>query len=251
MATSEHFFIVGAQRSGTTYLYRTLDEHPEIEMAKPVRPEPKFFLKSDLSGYTHDDYLRLFFGSKEGAKLRGEKSTSYIESERAARQISQWYPGARILFMLREPVARAISNYHFSRNNGLETLPLAQAIMEEDSRREDYDHSKISASPYAYTKRGFYINYIKMYGKYFARDRMIFVIHEEFIGQPGQVKSLYADLGVDPDFIPSALEKPANVSEKTSEQLTPELECYMTTYFVDSNARLEAHLGRPLTAWER
>ncbi len=90
MATSEHFFIVGAQRSGTTYLYRTLDEHPEIEMAKPVRPEPKFFLQGDLSAYTHDDYLGLFFGNKAGAKLRGEKSTSYIESEHAARQISRW-----------------------------------------------------------------------------------------------------------------------------------------------------------------
>jgi hypothetical protein len=34
----EHFFICGAQRSATTYLYRMLEQHPEIAMAKPVRP---------------------------------------------------------------------------------------------------------------------------------------------------------------------------------------------------------------------
>ena len=45
---TNHFFIVGAQRCGTTYLYNLLDEHPEIEMAKPVKPEPKFFMKDDL-----------------------------------------------------------------------------------------------------------------------------------------------------------------------------------------------------------
>jgi hypothetical protein len=41
---SDHFFIVGAQRSGTTYLYHLLSEHPSINMATPVWPEPKFFL---------------------------------------------------------------------------------------------------------------------------------------------------------------------------------------------------------------
>jgi len=44
----EHFFVVGAQRSGTTYLYNVLDEHPQIFMAKPVRPEPKFFFPKIL-----------------------------------------------------------------------------------------------------------------------------------------------------------------------------------------------------------
>jgi hypothetical protein len=39
-----HFVIPGAQRSGTTLLWRLLDQHPEIQMARPLRPEPKYFL---------------------------------------------------------------------------------------------------------------------------------------------------------------------------------------------------------------
>ena len=43
-AGSSRFFIVGAQRCGTTTLARLLDSDPRIELAGPVWPEPKFFL---------------------------------------------------------------------------------------------------------------------------------------------------------------------------------------------------------------
>ena len=58
---TRHFFIAGAQRSGTTYLYRLLDEHPEIEMAKPERPEPKFFLLDELHARGLKFYENHFF----------------------------------------------------------------------------------------------------------------------------------------------------------------------------------------------
>src|SRR6202035_103039 len=38
------FIIGGAPRSGTTWLYWLLDRHPHVYLAKPVTPEPKFFL---------------------------------------------------------------------------------------------------------------------------------------------------------------------------------------------------------------
>jgi hypothetical protein len=41
------FIIAGAQRSGTTFLYNLCDDHPDIYMAKPCFPEPKFFHVDD------------------------------------------------------------------------------------------------------------------------------------------------------------------------------------------------------------
>ena len=96
----DHFFIAGAQRSGTTYLYYVLAEHPDIEMAQPVRPEPKFFLTDALFERGLAYYHEQFFPGKPGARLRGEKSTSYMESEKAAQRISRSFPDARIVFML-------------------------------------------------------------------------------------------------------------------------------------------------------
>jgi hypothetical protein len=55
------FFIVGAQRSGTTYLWHALNHHPEICMASPVRPEPKFFMQEELWKKGKDYYERAYF----------------------------------------------------------------------------------------------------------------------------------------------------------------------------------------------
>ncbi len=247
----EHFFAVGAQRSGTTYLYYMLDEHPQIEMAKPIRPEPKFFMKPIFLESQQQDYERMYFGTKPGVKLRGEKTASYIESPLAAERIAQWYPDAKILFLLREPVTRAISNYHFSVHNGLETLPLDEAIRSEKQRRENYDHNKISASPYAYLQRGIYIDYIRMFGQFFKRENLIVMIYEEFVEQLESVQKLYAALGATADFVPPSLHEDINASEKTAVNLTPDLEKYMVDYFADANTQLEAYLGREITAWVR
>jgi hypothetical protein len=83
---TEHFFIIGAQRTGTTYLYHLLAEHPEIEMAQPLKPEPKYFLIDSLFAQGLETYQTRYFSGKSGVWLRGEKSTSYIESEKAAER---------------------------------------------------------------------------------------------------------------------------------------------------------------------
>ena len=70
---NQFFFIIGAQRSGTTYLHNILEEHPEISMASPVIPEPKFFLSSDYKKgkafyinkfFPHSHPRNIIFGEK-------------------------------------------------------------------------------------------------------------------------------------------------------------------------------------------
>jgi hypothetical protein len=250
MTERRHFFIVGAQRSGTTYLYHVLNEHPEIEMAMPVRPEPKFFLNDDLAGRGAAYYDTTFFPGKAGAWQRGEKGTSYIESEKAARQIARTFPDAMILLALRNPIERAISNYWFSVNNGIETEPLDQAFLREGSRREQYDRTQFSVSPFAYLKRGCYIDYITLYERYFPRAQMIILIFEEFTTRLAAIQRLYARLGVAPDFVPPSAGNRINVSEKQDEQiLTPDMRQYLVNYFAGPNARLAEHLVVDLEQW--
>jgi hypothetical protein len=247
----EHFFIAGAQRSGSTYLYHVCDEHPEIEMAKPVRPEPKFFLMDDLYArglaYYHDH----LFEGKPGVKLLGEKSVSYIEWEKAARRIAESFPTAKLVFILRDPVERAVSNYWFSVNNGLERLPMAEAFMREEERWRDFDPEKISASPFAYLRRGRYITYITMYERYFPAENMEIVLYEQFTGSAEAVRGLYTFLGVATDFSPPSLDRVINKGERDGTVLPPEVEDYLVDYFAEPNARLAEHLGRPLTPWRR
>lgn len=213
-----------------------------------MRPEPKFFLQSNLDHLSRDDYLNSYFS--EETPVRGEKSTSYIESEYAAKSINQWFPEAKIIFLLRNPIDRAISNYRFSRQHGVETLSLKDAFIQEENRRDKFDHSKFSTSPYAYLKRGIYIDYLKVYERYFARDHMLIYLFEELVGSVTSVQSLYESLGVDNTLVPEGLKTIVNASEEQVEHDVPDnLVNYLVDYFSDANRELAHFLGHDLSVW--
>jgi hypothetical protein len=248
---TEHFFIVGAQRSATTYLYHLLDEHPQIEMAKPIRPEPKFFLLDNLYEQGIDAYVEQFFDPTAFPDLRGEKSTSYGEMEEAARRISAHFPQARIIFLLREPIERAVSHYWFSVRNGLETLPIGEAFRQEESRRESFDQNKISISPFAYIRRGLYIDQIELYERFFPPEQIKIMLHERLITSPETLDDLYRFLGVDDTFNPPSWGQVINAGQKGSETLTPDLEQMLIERFAEPNARLAGRMGIDLREWNR
>ncbi|MEE2887796.1 MAG: sulfotransferase [Planctomycetota bacterium] len=243
------FFLVGAQRSGTTYLYNLLDAHPEIEMARPVRPEPKFFLDETYRQRGREEYEATFFDPDSKAQLRGEKSTSYIESEAAAQRIHEFYPQASILFLLREPVARAISNYRFSETNGLETLSMWEAFEREAERREQYDASQVSTSPFAYLQRGRYVDYLAIYERVFGAAALHVMLYEDLVAGAETISRLYEFLGVAHDFLPSGLDDVVNATPGVPTPLTSEQQASLRTRFEEPNSRLSSRYGIDLSAW--
>ena len=245
----DHFFVVGAQRSGTTYLYHLLAGHPEIEMAGPVWPEPKHFLVDCLYERGLEYYENHLFQGKEGAWLRGEKSASYLESEKAAVRVARCFPNAKIVMVLRDPIERAISNYCYSVENGLETLPMSQAFLDEDERWLDYDHDRTSVSPYAYLRRGRYIEYVEMYLRYFPEKSTKVVLFEELVESGDTVRDLCGFLSVSPDAVPSGLRQAINASGRPHTELSSEIRRYLVDYFAEPNARLAERLGLDLSVW--
>lgn len=247
----EHFFIAGAQRSGTTYLYYLCAEHPQIEMAQPVKPEPKFFMVNSLFELGLDYYEKKFFKGKGGVKIRGEKSTSYIEVEKAAQCISLSFPSAKIVFILRNPIERAVSNYWFSVKNRFETLPIEQAFMNEEERRQNFDPQKVSVSPYAYLKRGCYIDYIEMYEKYFAQNQIHIIINEQLKNSGWPLRNLFSFLDVEETYLPSVLQTVVNANEdRPINKLGLRLMSYLQDYFAGPNERLSNRLGGPIAEWQ-
>jgi Sulfotransferase domain len=103
------FFIVGAPKCGTTALYHYLSMHPRIYM--PTLKEPHFFCRDFANfGKIHDldAYLDLFKNASDDA-LIGEASVWYLYSSCAISRIMEANPEARIIAMLRNPVAMAKS----------------------------------------------------------------------------------------------------------------------------------------------
>lgn len=243
-------FIIGAQRSGSTYLYHILDDHPEIAMSRPVRPEPKFFLNDQLyakgRAYYEDTY---FSGHSEETRYLGEKSTSYIESVTVANRIKQFYPNARILMILRDPVIRAYSNYRFSVEHKLESLTFEEALRAESARLTEAPFST-SVNPYAYCKRGHYIDYIEAYLKVFDRNQLKILIFEEFVSNLESTQCLYSWLGIDDSFKPGSLGGVYNPTARNEQDNSPVLRALALGY-QESLVRLEDLLGKSLGIWRR
>ena len=250
---SRHLFIVGAQRAGTTYLYKVLDAHPQVCMAKPVKPEPKYFMDPAKAAAGYEAYFKKYFSDAGNVFWLGEKSTSYIECEEAALVIRQIVPDATILVMLRNPMERAMSNYSFTRDHGLEPYGIERAIKEEAARVHSWHSAGTSVTPYAYTERGKYIQYLERWEGLFGKDRLILLVAEQFIGNPAAISVLYERLGIDRHFVPPSLTERVNAGSAGRAQckLSAEFRVSLLEFFRPWNRALAKRYGLDLSCWEK
>ena len=242
------FFIVGAMRSGTTYLATILDEHPEISMAKPLIPEPKFFLKEEEYKKGMTFYQEKYFGKNKWEKVLGEKSIQYFEKEKAVQRIKQCFPKCKILIVLRYPVYSAISNYHYSVINGLETRTIEDVFL-NNIPVPDYD-LKMNISPFDYLRRGQYINFINMYENYFDKKNIKIILMEDFINNIKEIKKVYNFLGVDCDFIPDSLNIRINSNNENMSVINPDVNNILKEYYSEYNTLLKKRLGINVNHWK-
>src|SRR4051812_26973714 len=112
--TWPNFFIVGAQKAGTTSLYFYLKKIPQVYMS-PLK-EPFYFASNAVQNNASDvirdkrEYLRLFENAR-GYIAVGEATPIYLWDQDAPWLIHQTVPHARIIIILRDPIERAYSNY--------------------------------------------------------------------------------------------------------------------------------------------
>jgi len=244
MSTS-HFLVIGAQRCGTTYLHELLADHPQVAMARPVRPEPKVFLSEEVVERGVDWYHQSFFPHADAAALLGEKSTSYLESPEAIGRVAAVLGRPRILVQLRDPVARAVSNWGFSRAHGLEQRPLAEALRANLEGPLPWDPEATSVSPFAYLERGRYVDHLSPWLEAFG-DLVRIQLLEDLVAEPDRIGELYAWLGVDGGVRPDSLGQPVNQGEHAGDDLDGDLVHQLRDYFHDSDRALAGLLDREL-----
>lgn len=182
-----NFIGVGAQRSGTSWTYACLYEHPEICI--PIK-EIHFFSRPRYEngiGWYEDN----FKGCKAGS-VCGEFSTSYLYSDVTAERIHKHYPDTKIIAILRNPITRALSQYGNAIKGGEipESMPFTEYYTTEKSVLE----------------QGLYAKQLAPYYKYFDSTQMLMLIYEDSKKDPEAfIKKIYTFLGVDTNFVPSML----------------------------------------------
>lgn len=132
MISKPNLFIIGAAKCGTTSLHNHLARHPDIFMSEPK--EPGFFTP-EVGYYPVDSewYLALF-ADGAGHRYRGESSTHYAKRpvlEGAADRIAAFVDEEpRFLYLMRDPVDRAVSHYWHNVRKHTEHRGIRQALRE-------------------------------------------------------------------------------------------------------------------------
>lgn len=191
------FLIVGAQRCGTTSMYRTLSQHPAVVKAVLHKGVHYFDMNygRSLGWYrAHFPLASRAAGASPSsiAPVTFESSPYYMFHPLAAGRIAADLPAVKLLVLLRDPVERAYSAWAHERARGFETEPFERALELEASRLAG-EAERIAAEPgylslshqhHAYTGRGQYIEQLERLEAVVGRDRIHVVDSGDFFARP-------------------------------------------------------------------
>jgi hypothetical protein len=163
------FLIVGAQRCGTTSLFRGLAEHPSVVpplMHKGVHffDTPDAYARGVRWYRGHFPLRTIADRRARGRAITGEASPYYMFHPLGAERIAAALPAARLIVLLRDPVERAFSAYKQETARGFETETFEHALELEPKRLSgeierlatDPDYYSFAHQHHAYLARGEY-----------------------------------------------------------------------------------------------
>jgi hypothetical protein len=187
-----NFVVAGAPKCGTTSLYHYLKQHPDIYL--PARKELHYFSREHLARDTagpgdRNVLLHLCadraayeaeFAAAGNQPVLGDISPSYFDFAEVAGAIrDELGPQARVVILLRDPIAKAFSQYMHLVRDGRETLEFYDALQAEADRT-----TKGWAMIWRYAASTMYARRVRSYLDAFGPDRVRIYLFEEFIREP-------------------------------------------------------------------
>lgn len=210
----QFFILAGAPKSGTTALANWLEKWPEIRMSP--RKEPKFFTDFSEIPWTgpvggrfarsivsdETEYLSSF-GDCEAQHWALDASTDYLWCDVSAGKIRDWAERYRVKVacILRDPIARAISEYEHTIRDLLPSDSFYGSLTKEDERFKNNWHPL-----FYHTRRSRYYDQVNRYRSLFGDDFLLID---------------YAELKT-PDVLGRKLERFLNLPPKVLPQLARE-----------------------------
>ena len=190
-----NFFIIGAQKAGTSTLHRLLQQHPQAFMCAPK--EPHFFSADQGRGL---DWYRSLFSAAGDAVAVGEASTTYAmypHYDNVVDRLTAAVGEPRLIYIVREPIARMRSAYLHALAGGTETRPIAAAL----------------AGDPRYLLTSSYALQLEQWLPHVPRDRILLLSLEQLADDPEVVMSrLFGFLGLDASWRPAVVPA-ANASD--------------------------------------
>ena len=194
--------VIGAMKCGTTAVHSHLDKHPGIAMA--TGKELNFFFGPDRppaeppeqwwrSGQWHrgpEWYAEQFDPS---SAVRGETSPGYTNPghPEVAARMQSLLPDARLVYLVRDPVERAVSQWAHHVRDGTERRALDEALLDPRSQYLERSRYLLRAMPFLES---------------FRPEQLLFVVQERLLADPrGQLRRIFQHVGADADYWDAAM----------------------------------------------
>jgi len=232
-------------KAGTTSLFEYLGSHPNVR--KPRTKEIHFFDRNWEKGVRW--YARRFplAHTIPSRGLTLDVTPSYLFDPHAPSRAADVVPNARVVVLLRDPIARAYSHYRHTRRNGHEDLTFDEALARETARtapeRDRYTHAggrpDKALFRFSYAARGYYADQLARWLEHYPADRVLVLLAERLFADPAASTRRAAEfLGLP--------EADLDVGEAfntggSSDPIPPDIEHELRQHFAPYNANL-AHL---------
>lgn len=277
------FIIGGPPRSGTTSLFRHMEQHPQICVSSVKEPwffttpgDQKRFRTVPRARPTRWSWYEDLFAHCGDDLIKGEGSTVYFYAPGTPGLIHAAAPDVRLIFVLRDPIDRVYSHYlHDLRSRRLP--PFEKMI--------DRDHPRLAF----YLDVSRYRVHLERFRETFSPDQILVLFLEDLRDRAGEtIRRAYEFVGADPSFVPDELGVARNTAVKPRSRLVgrifsprplpwpalhrpwrsiaaavrrvntvkidsvvvPEWRRSLLPALADDIERLEAMLGRRLDAWK-
>jgi hypothetical protein len=236
-------------KSGTSSLFTYLSRCDGV--AAPYRKEthylgPGLRAGRSLAWYRAHFPLRRVAGA---GRITGEATPDYCFEPGTAEAIRDLAPGARIIFVLRDPVERALSHYFHEVRMGRETLSVEDAIRLEEPRLA----AARAAGPAGietllhgtYAARGRYHEQVARYLSVFPADRVHVVGAGHLFERPAECLAEVTDfLGLPRP--PAGMDFPVRNRGANRSDVPEEVRDRLSEGFVRDNEALRKLIGRRL-----
>lgn len=183
--TLPNFVVIGAMKAGTVSLRHYLDEHPGVFLGRGgTFGEPNFFIAEYNWPRGRGWYESLFDGADQAAAI-GECSPSYTMAPAfrgVPERMAQVVPDARLIYLVRDPIARMRSMYMHQVSAGRERRRAEAALL---------DDRYLAPSLYGYQLAAFL--------GHFDRSQLLVIASEVLRDRPREaLTAVFGHLAVDP-----------------------------------------------------
>jgi hypothetical protein len=191
------FLIVGAQRCGTTSLFRYLAGHPQVMPPLWHKGVHFFDMNYDrgmrwYAGHFPVERIARWRAPDDGRPVTGEASPYYLFHPCGAARIAHDLPDVRVIVMLRDPVERAFSAHRQETHRGFEVEDFERALELEPERLRGEEERLVADPSYdsfhhqhhAYVKRGEYAPQLARFTQLLGPERVLVLESDAFFADP-------------------------------------------------------------------